>query len=69
MTAPDWLALAAAPVFAAMAFAAAGQPGAICAMDASPISGMSLMYGLMAFFHLAPWLRLLAGWRRISLGI
>lgn len=63
MSLADALALAAMPVFAAMAFAAAGRPDPICAMDTGPVNGMALMYGLMAFFHLAPWLRLLAGWR------
>jgi hypothetical protein len=63
MSASEMLALAAAPVFAAMAFIAAGQPDAICSMDAWPVNGMALMYGLMALFHFAPWLRLLAGWR------
>jgi hypothetical protein len=32
--------------------------------DASPLGGMVLMYGLMSLFHLAPWLRLVAGRQR-----
>jgi len=63
MSTADALALAAAPVFAAMAFVAVGQLDPICGMNTWPVNGMTLMYGLMGFFHLAPWLRLLAGWR------
>ncbi len=59
------LSLAAAPVFAIMALltgmGAWGAPVALCsaAHDASPLSGMALMYVLMCVFHLAPWLRLI----------
>lgn len=62
----DWLSLAAAPVFAAMALLS-GIPGggaqdAICATaHDSPLSGMVAMYLLMSAFHLAPWLRLISG--------
>jgi hypothetical protein len=31
-----------------------------------PIGGMVPMYLLMSGFHLAPWLRLVAGWQRVS---
>jgi hypothetical protein len=60
-----WLALAAAPTFAIMALLirihGGGMPGMLCsaARDASPLSGMDLMYLLMSGFHLAPWLTLL----------
>jgi len=60
----DWLGLAAAPCFAIMALitetATAGQPDILClsAHDSLPLSGMGLMYALMAAFHLSPWLRL-----------
>lgn len=61
----DLLALAAAPTFAAMALwsvAFGGGPEAvICsASPASPLDGMTVMYLLMAVFHLSPWLRLTA---------
>ena len=58
--AADWLSLAAAPTFAGMALltALSGSPDALCA-SASPLSGMTVMYGLMSAFHLSPWLRLL----------
>ncbi|NZD61966.1 hypothetical protein HX900_12685 [Rhizobium sp. WYCCWR 11290] len=66
----DWLSLAAAPTFAIMALltAATGNADMICMTtpDAFPIGGMVPMYLLMSGFHLAPWLRLAAGWRGIS---
>ncbi|MFC5068454.1 hypothetical protein [Flaviflagellibacter deserti] len=61
----DLLNLAAAPTFAIMALLT-GVPGhgaqeMLCsAVDASPVSGMALMYGLMSAFHSAPWLRLIS---------
>ena len=57
--AADWLSLAAAPTFAAMALVTAlgGAPDMLCA--ASPIGGMVPMYVLMSVFHGGPWLRLL----------
>jgi hypothetical protein len=62
-----WLSLAAAPTFAAMALVSASSPGdpmtCIMAPQASPLTGMAAMYVLMCAFHLAPWLRLLAGRR------
>lgn len=59
-----YLSLAATPTFAAMALATGllgGDPASIIcsAAGASPMSGMSLMYALMAVFHLPPWARLL----------
>jgi hypothetical protein len=72
--AADFLCLAAAPAFAIMALLTGvlgrGQPGMLCAPDASPLSGMVPMYVLMSAFHSAPWLRLISsrrsggrGWR------
>ena len=64
--ASDWLGLAAAPAFAAMALltAAQGGPGDIlcsAAHSSSPLSGMVPMYTLMSIFHSAPWVRLISG--------
>ena len=58
----DWLCLAAAPTFAAMALVNAAYDGRdmTCMAGASALSGMAPMYLLMAAFHLAPWLRLMA---------
>ncbi len=68
LVAADWLALAAAPSFGLMALLTVipnGQPAALCLSgDASPHSSMTLMYLLMSAFHLAPWLRLIAGRRQ-----
>jgi hypothetical protein len=67
-----FLSLAAAPTFAAMALLSARPGGgpleALCsaAHDASPLSGMVAMYVLMSVFHLAPWLKLIAGRSRHS---
>jgi hypothetical protein len=63
------LSLAAAPTYATMALLASvlggGSPNILCsaAHDASPLSGMVPMYLLMGVFHLAPWLKLVAGRR------
>ena len=63
------LSLAAAPTFAVMAFLsgiqAGGMPGMACAAahEASPFTGMVLMYLLMSAFHAVPWLRLITRWR------
>ncbi|WP_292105978.1 hypothetical protein [Mesorhizobium sp.] len=60
----DWLCLAAAPTFAVMALltAAYGGHDMMCmpGPGASMLGGMVPMYLLMAAFHLAPWLRLVA---------
>lgn len=60
----DWLTFAAAPTFAAMAVLepASGGSDRLCmaAQDASPLSGMVLMYLLMSALHSAPWLKLIA---------
>jgi hypothetical protein len=68
----DWLCLAAAPTFAAMALLT-GVPGGMAMMclttqDALPLSGMAPMYWLMSAFHLAPWLRLIFGRQSGSFG-
>jgi hypothetical protein len=67
--AADWLCLAAAPTFAIMALLTrvlgGGSLDALCsaAHDASPLSGMVLMYSLMSAFHSAPWLKLVSSRR------
>ena len=64
------LGLAAAPTFAVMALytAISGRslPDVICSASGatSPLHGMVLMYLLMSFFHLPPWLKLLGSWQR-----
>ena len=63
----DWLYLAAAPTFAAMALLTrvfgSGAVSMLCSggVEASPLSGMVPMYVLMSVFHSAPWLRLVFG--------
>ncbi len=64
--AADWLSLAAAPAFAAMALVTArlgGGMAPVCAgvEHGSLMSGMVPMYLMMGAFHVAPWLRLIAG--------
>ncbi len=62
-SAANWLYLAAAPTFAIMALLTGilgGPADALCSSGA-PLAGMTSMYWLMSVFHLAPWLRLLAG--------
>ena len=56
-----WLALAAAPCFAVMAWITAASP-ALCLSGPSPLplDGMTMMYLLMSLFHLPPWLRLVS---------
>jgi hypothetical protein len=61
--AADWLSLAAAPTFAAMALLSGvfggGHADMLCATvhEVSPLGGMVQMYLLMSAFHLAPWLK------------
>ena len=61
---PEWLSLAAAPIFALMALLTGllggGPQDGLCAHDASPLGGMVVMYVLMSAFHAAPWLRLMS---------
>lgn len=61
VAAAGWLGFAAAPAFASMAWISAiGSPGASMCSAASalvPIDDMALMYLLMSFFHLSPWLK------------
>jgi hypothetical protein len=64
--AAEWLGLAAAPTFAAMAVMTAALGGAaepLCTAHGSLMSGMIPMYLLMSAFHAGPWLRLISGWR------
>jgi hypothetical protein len=67
--AADWLHLAAAPTFAAMALLTGvfggGGSDMLCSavQDAWPLSGMVPMYALMSAFHSAPWLKLIASRR------
>jgi hypothetical protein len=67
--AADCLSLAAAPTFATMALVTGvlggGPLDILCsaAPDASALTGMVPMYVLMSAFHLAPWLKLIAGRR------
>jgi hypothetical protein len=62
--AAEFLSLAAAPTFAAMALLTAlgggGPLAVLCSADASPLIGMVPMYLLMSAFHAGPWLRLIA---------
>ena len=66
----NWLCLAAAPTFAAMALLTrvldGGAPDILCTagQDASPLGGMVPMYLLMSAFHSPAWLKLIARRRR-----
>ena len=65
--AASWLELAAAPTFTMMAAltGVGSTPDLLCSGAlASPLSGMVPMYLLMSAFHSAPWLNLIASWRR-----
>ena len=57
----EWLSLAAAPTFAAMAVMTAtanGPAGMLCAPgQGGLLTGMTTMYLLMAAFHAPSWLR------------
>ncbi len=60
-----WLHLAAAPTFAVMALVTAASdssaPMALCSAPGGlALGGMAPMYLLMAVFHAAPWLKLIA---------
>jgi hypothetical protein len=61
--AADWLSLAASPSFAVLAvLAETGRgPDIMSGHGAGSFGDMGLMYGLMALFHLQPWLRRFAG--------
>jgi hypothetical protein len=62
MAASGWLSLAATPTFVVMTLLSgppSGPLGGLCAVQ-SPFDGMATMYALMAVFHAAPWLRLVA---------
>ena len=62
LAASGWLSLAATPTFVIMTLVtgpASGSVGGLCAVR-SPGDGMAAMYALMAVFHAAPWLRLVA---------
>jgi hypothetical protein len=61
--------LAATPTFATMALLTGvlGSADVLCSTaGASPLGGMVPMYLLMSAFHLAPWLKLIAGRTPIS---
>ncbi len=65
----DCLCLAATPVFATMAVltvAFGGGMSMICSASMFSLTGMAPMYLLMAAFHAAPWLRLIANRRGIA---
>ncbi|MDF2117702.1 hypothetical protein PY365_19155 [Roseiarcaceae bacterium H3SJ34-1] len=58
----EWLSLAAAPTFAAMALltnSLGGAPEMLCTTGGTWLTGMVPMYLLMSAFHSAPWLKLM----------
>ncbi len=62
-----WLAYAASPTFALMAWISAHDVQAMfCASGPGilPIGGMAFMYVLMSLFHLSPWLKRASGLSR-----
>ena len=64
--AAEWLGLAAAPTFAAMALMTeflgdGAEP--LCLAHGSLMSGMAPMYLIMSAFHAGPWLRLISARR------
>ncbi len=63
--AAGWLACAAAPTFALMAWIATNSPvpAPSCSSGHTmpPMGGMAAMYLLMSLFHLPPWLKLASG--------
>ena len=57
----DAMAFAATPVFAALAVLELfGEKHPLCSGMQGGFHGMATMYGVMAFFHLQPWLSLCA---------
>ena len=60
--AAELLRFAAAPTFAILALLSGGGIDMTC-LHPSPLGSMSVMYGLMSAFHLAPWMKLIAGRR------
>jgi hypothetical protein len=59
--AANWLGLAASPTFALMAWVSTNDAQSmLCVSEPGPlpIGGMTLMYLMMSFFHLSPWIRL-----------
>jgi hypothetical protein len=67
----EWLNLAAAPTFAAVALASAAAAGgpidALCGPGSGwPLDGMVLMYLLMCAFHVTPWLKRFGGGQAID---
>jgi hypothetical protein len=62
MRGTDWLSLAAAPTFAAMALLTSSlgdAPAMLCTTGGTWLTGMTPMYLLMSAFHSAPWLKLM----------
>lgn len=59
----EWLSLAAAPAFATLAV----LQGSDVSCGSHAVGEMGVMYGLMAMFHLPPWLKLASGPTRSAL--